>query len=137
MASGLRNYQGGPVVKGNHMSQGWIIGLLGIWLVAASFLYPYRLFYAGSDFLAGLAIAVSGYTMLREKTWQGWVALFLGIWLVVSIFIPVLRVRPGAYWNSIGSGIIAIIAGFLSINRPPRPPADASTREKPPGSPTF
>jgi hypothetical protein len=100
------------------MWQGWITGLLGVWLVISTFFGLDRAFYAWNDFIVGLIIGILGLTMAKATAWQGWLAVALGVWLIIASFIPGLQEGTGLYVNNIISGVVGMIAGFSVVQAP-------------------
>jgi len=96
------------------MWQGWVNGILGIWLIITAFFGASRAFYAWDNFIVGIIIAICGFSMLNVRSWQGTVSIIVGIWLIISAFIPQLHYGAGVYWNDIISGVVALIAGFAA-----------------------
>ncbi len=76
------------------MWTGWVIGILGIWMVISPFL---------------------GFASVGARPWQGWLAGIVGVWLFIAGFIPGLRFDGGVYWNDILCGIAFVIFGFAAV----------------------
>jgi hypothetical protein len=97
------------------MWTGWVIGVLGIWMVITPFLGFAMLGNAWNDWAVGVVCAVLGFAMTGSRAWQGWLAGIVGVWLFVAGFIPGLRSYAGLYWNDILVGIAFIIFGFSAV----------------------
>ena len=97
------------------MWQGWVNGLLGVWLFIAAFLNLGAKGNFWDDLIVGIIVAVVGYLMLKQKPWQSWVSIIVGIWLIIAAFIPSLVVGAGNTWNLIISSILVMIAGFGAL----------------------
>lgn len=99
------------------MWQGWINGLLGLWLVLAAFL---KLTPAGNlwdNLIVGVVVAIVGFLMISKKSWQGWTSGLLGVWLIIAAFIPSLQTHTGNLWNDLIVGVVVAIAGFAALGK--------------------
>jgi hypothetical protein len=95
------------------MRRGWIIGMLGVWLLLQPFFAQYPAFSAWwNTFFVGIVIGGIGLSMINVKHWQGWISVWLSIWLIISSFIPLLHHGNGFYFNNFFCGLIALTAGF-------------------------
>ncbi|HLV32677.1 MAG TPA: SPW repeat protein [Chitinispirillaceae bacterium] len=97
------------------MWQGWVNGILGVWLFITPFFYFTPSTYAWHNFIVGLVIGFCGFSMSRVRQWEGVLSILVGLWLVISTFIPVLRMYPGVYYNNMITGALAAIAGFSAV----------------------
>ncbi len=105
------------------MWTGWVIGILGIWMVISPFLGFSSLGNAWDDWIVGVICAILGFASVGARPWQGWLAGIVGVWLFIAGFIPGLREGAGVYWNDILVGIAFIIFGFAAVGGR-RPTAD-------------
>jgi hypothetical protein len=97
--------------------KGWVILILSIWLIIASFI-PGIVGSKGAnlaDFLiVGLIVLILGALMIKTSKIGGWIELLVGIWLVISAFIPgITGSKAGAMVNGLIFGIIALIFAFF------------------------
>lgn len=97
------------------MWQGWVNGILGVWLFITPFFYFLPSTYAWHNFIVGIVIGLSGFSMSRVRQWEGVLSIVVGVWLIVSTFILALRVFPGVYYNNMITGFLAAIAGFSAV----------------------
>jgi sulfite exporter TauE/SafE len=98
------------------MWQGWVNGILGLWLIVTAFLGFGSSGNLWNDLIVGIIVAILGYSITKPKGWQGWIAFILGLWLIiVGLFIGGLRVGGGALWNNLIVGIIVAITGFGAL----------------------
>lgn len=96
----------------DRMLQAWTNGLLGAWLFGSAFLNFTPNGNLLNDFLVGVAAAIAGFTMTKEKPWQGWLTGVTAVYLVIAGFVWVLVTNPGNLYNNVTVGIILMIGGF-------------------------
>ncbi|MBW1698608.1 MAG: SPW repeat protein [Deltaproteobacteria bacterium] len=98
------------------MWQGWINGILGLWVIVSAFVV------AGSktgnmanDLIAGIVLLVLGlWAGANHKSWQEWVIAIVGAWMIFAgIWFP--SSYGGNMANDLIAGIIVAIAGFWSV----------------------
>lgn len=99
------------------MWQAWTIGILGLWLIAASFLKFGPVGILLDNLIVGIIVGIVGFLVVKIKvsSWQGWTAGILGIWLIVASFIPSLRTYTPNLWNDLITGVLVAIAGFAAL----------------------
>ena len=97
------------------MFNAWIIGLLGIWMVIASFTAMSTYANGWNDWIVGIISIVLGFSISRDHMWQRGLAGVVGIWLFISGFIPSLRFGHSLIGNDVIVGILLIIAGFAAM----------------------
>lgn len=100
------------------MVYGWVIGILGAWLLVEPFLVLAPTANAIVDWAAGGLALLAAFGLLRRAagaSWQGWVVVVAGAWLVAAPFMPALVDRPWSFWNTLLSGIVLCIAGFGAV----------------------
>jgi len=96
------------------MFHGWITGVLGIWLIVASFIVTGgEINNLANDLIVGLIVAVAGLSaFITRRVWLGLVTGILAIWLIFSAFLffnnQFLYAR-----NNLIVGVITTILGFL------------------------
>ncbi len=95
------------------MWQGWINGILGLWLIVAAFVI------AGSKtgnlingLITGIVLLVLGlWAAVHHKNWQDWVVSVVGAWMIVAGFW-----FPSSYGgnvaNDIIAGVVVAVAAF-------------------------
>jgi hypothetical protein len=104
-------------MKSKNSWQAWIIGLLGLWLIAAAFLKFDSAVNLWNNLLVGLIVGILGYTIIKQKIWQSWTCMVLGVWMIIAAFVPSLTIDKGYLWNDIISGIIITIGGFGALGK--------------------
>ncbi len=100
------------------MAYGWVIGVLGAWLLVEPFLVLVPVANAVVDWAVGGVALVAGIALAARgprAAWQGWVAALAGAWLIAAPFMPALIDRPWSFWNTLLSGIVLCIAGFAAV----------------------
>lgn len=99
----------------------WIIGIVGLWIVASSFVSDNIEFVLWSNVTSGLIVAIAGFSMVKVKPEFGWVAGIFGIWMLFIPFVTTLHTDTGLMWNGIIAGFIAALDGFSSLaSKPPK-----------------
>lgn len=96
-------------------TNGWIIGIVGLWLIISALIGFTPLFILWSNILSGAIIAITGFSFIKQKPELGWVAGILGIWILISAFFPGLHTAPGLLWNGILVGAVVAIDGFVTL----------------------
>ncbi len=96
------------------MWTGWVIGILGIWMIITPFLGFSPLGNAWDNWIVGVICAILGFASMGARRWQGLLAGIVGVWLFIAGFIPGLRYSPGVYWDDILVGIAFIVFGFAA-----------------------
>lgn len=97
------------------MWQGWVNGILGLWLIVAAFLNFSPKGNLWDNLIVGIIVAVLGFWIVKPKPWQGWLAGIVGILLIIAAFIPSLQVHSANLWVDLIAGILVAIAGFGAI----------------------
>ncbi len=87
------------------MWQGWVNGIVGIWLIVSGLIGGLQ--QSWNYIIFGAVIAVLGFWSATRR-WQGWVDGVLGVWLIVSGIIASLM----APVNSIIVGIVVAVMSF-------------------------
>ena len=104
------------------MWQEWICGLIGIWLIVASFtIAGSRTGNLTNDLLVGIVLLILGiWAAVADKKWQSWVIAVVGAWMIVAGFwFPASH--GGNIANYLIAGAVTAIAGFWAgISRAPR-----------------
>jgi hypothetical protein len=103
----------------------FIAALLGIWAVAAPFVFPWDVcpWVWVANIIPGIVAALLGLVFSARPrkglAWLLWLAFLVGIWLVVSPFIAGYAIVFDVLWaNFLPGGLIAIlcaIAGFMAL----------------------
>jgi hypothetical protein len=106
-----------PLIPEDTMRSGLLIGMLGLWLVASTFVDLDPLVVTWNAWAVGVIAAAWGFGVLGGRPWQGVVAGVLGLWLVVFGFIAVTQTGPILVWSNILVGIGLALAGLLPIKR--------------------
>ena len=99
------------------MWQSWTNALLGIWLISAAFLGLDPSTNIWNDLIVGVVVAISSFTILKDKQWQGWLAVVFAAWTIIAAFVPPLTGGIGCVYNDLISGLIITITGFASMGR--------------------
>lgn len=95
--------------------QGWVNGVLGIWLIAVPF------FGLGLNIpvlvVTGIVIAIVGFwaAAMRPGMWQQWVNGILGLWVIAVPFL--LLTGATLFWTLGITGLIVAILGFWAAAR--------------------
>ena len=97
------------------MWQGWVNGILGVWLVVAAFISLGTQGDFWNDIVVGIVAAVVGFLMVKAKPWQGWLTGLVGLWLIAAAFIPGLTGQTGNFWNDLAVGVLLMIGGFSAV----------------------
>lgn len=95
--------------------QGWILGVIGLWIVLTGFIGLGRNAIFWSNLLSGLIIMRVAMDLSRGKIIAGWFALFFGIWMVLTAFIPGFQAAHRLFWNALVAGGLTAITGFASL----------------------
>ena len=105
------------------MWQGWINGILGLWLIVASFtIAGSKGANLASGLITGIILLVLGlWVAVSYKGWQSVVVAVIGAWMIIAgLWFPSSYVATVA--NDILSGAVVAIAGiwagFLRAFRP-------------------
>ncbi len=102
------------------MWTGWVVGILGIWMIISPFLGFGAMGYAWIDWVVGVICAILGFASVGARPWQGWLTGIVGVWLFIAGFIPGLHQGAGVYWNDILVGIAFVILGLaMALTRAP------------------
>ncbi|MGK7370152.1 MAG: SPW repeat domain-containing protein [Candidatus Halalkalibacterium sp. M3_1C_030] len=101
-------------------TKSWIIGIVGLWILASAFLNVSHEFILWSNLIAGALVSGFGFALVPEKPGLGWTAGILGLWLIVTAFIPGLHEGMGLLWNGIIAGIIVTYDGFYALSTSPK-----------------
>ncbi len=97
------------------MWQGWISGILGLWLLVSAFTV------AGNktgdltnDLILGIVFLILGiWAGIIHKSWQSWVVAVIGTWMVIAgLWFPASY--GGNLANDLIMGAVVAIAGFWS-----------------------
>jgi hypothetical protein len=95
------------------MWQGWINGILGLWLIVAAFVIT------GSQtgnqvngIIVGIVLWVLGlWAAIRRKSWHDWLVTFIGLWIFIAAFW-----FPSSHWgnvvNDLAAGVVVAIVSF-------------------------
>jgi hypothetical protein len=95
------------------MSKGWLVWILGLWLVVTTFLGLGATFTVWNAWIIGVIAAAWGFGRVRATPWQGWLSGVLGFWLILFGFIPALHDGAVLLWNNVLVGLALAVAGFL------------------------
>jgi len=101
----------------NKQSSGWIITILGIWVLISAFLQFQSNAYFWIDLLDGAVIAIVGFATIPNNATIGWISGIIGLWLMVASFIGGLHIGSGLYWNNLLSGIVIAIMGLSELGQ--------------------
>jgi len=82
------------------MANGWVIGVLGIWMVIVPFLGFAAAANSWIDWIVGVIVAIFSFTLTPAHPGQGWIAGIVAAWLFIAGFIPGLVHGPGTWWNA-------------------------------------
>jgi hypothetical protein len=102
-----------------HQWQDWINLLLGLWMIASTWI-------VGSDagsaaivnyYVVGLAVAASAIAALTAfQIWEEWVNLVLGTWLLVSPWFLGLSAMSAIGLNSLAIAILIVVCSGSALS---------------------
>ena len=95
------------------MWQGWINGILGLWLIVAAFtIAGSKAANLANGLIAGIILLVLGlWAAVSYKGWQSLVVAVIGAWVIVAgLWFPSSYVATVA--NDIIAGVVVAIAGI-------------------------
>lgn len=103
----------------------WVNFILGLWLIVAPFVLPYRDISAAlwNNVIVGVIIAVlAGWRALGKEsvrmTVTSWVVALLGLWTMIAPFVLRYAGNANAMWNGVIVGIVvAIVATYRALDR--------------------
>jgi F0F1-type ATP synthase membrane subunit a len=92
-----------------------IVGLAGVWLIAAAFVVPPGIAAVYNNWAVGFVATIAAISMSGNRRWERPIATALTIWLFISGFVPsVLSGRP-LFINELGVGLV-LVAAAVSAN---------------------
>jgi hypothetical protein len=91
-----------------------IIGLLGLWLIAAAFLVPQGESAVYNNWLVGLIAANVAIGMSGNQRWERPLAAGAAIWLFVSGFVPSVLQGRAMTINELAVGIALTVAAVFA-----------------------
>jgi hypothetical protein len=98
---------------------GWVVALLGLWMLFASLLGLPPRAHALNDWAVGVIVAGTAWVRLEAThgALPGLAAVGVAAGLVIAGFRPDLLHPPGLFWNSLIGGLALVITGFLADRR--------------------
>lgn len=96
------------------MLRAWITGVLGIWLIVASFVITGgKVNNLANDLIVGIIVAIASFSaFITKRIWLSLITGILATWLILSAFLffsnQFLYAR-----NNLIVGVIITILGFL------------------------
>lgn len=97
------------------MTNSWILGILGIWMVVTPFLGFASTANSWIDWIVGIVCMIAAFAIAAEKPWQGRVGGMVAVWSIVAGFIGGLVSGAGVWWNDILVGLAFIVTGFTAL----------------------
>jgi hypothetical protein len=91
-----------------------IVGMAGVWLIAASFIGP-TWFMVYNNWLVGFVAAMAALAMSGNRRWERPIAGGLAIWLFVSGFVPSALTGQALHVNELVVGV-GLLAAAISAN---------------------
>ena len=89
-----------------------IVGMAGLWLIAAAFIVPAGLPAVYNNWLVGAVGTIAALMMSGNRRWERPVATTLTIWLFISGFVPSVLNRPTFFFNELGIGLVLVVAAI-------------------------
>ena len=87
-----------------------VVGLAGIWLIAAAFIVPAGKLAVYNNWAIGAVATIAALMMSGNRRWERPIATALTIWLFISGFVPsVLGGRP-LFVNEMAVGVLLVLA---------------------------
>jgi hypothetical protein len=91
----------------------WITGILGLWVALAGIIGFTPSFTLWDNLIAGIVIAIFGFSLVRGSALRGWVTGILGLWVIVAGFIPALEQGAALFWDNLLVGLVIAIAAWI------------------------
>jgi hypothetical protein len=89
-----------------------LVGLAGVWLIAAAFVVPDGTLAVYNNWLVGFVATIAAIMMSGNRRWERPLAATATIWLFISGFVPsVLSGRP-LMMNELVIGVLLVVAGI-------------------------
>src|SRR5579872_6366562 len=98
-------------------AKGAILGVLGLWLIAAGLIDFGVRANIWNDWIVGVIVGVVGFSLAYRAPGAGIVSGILGFWMIASGFINGVQTGSGARWDDIVIGAIIAIAGYSIVRR--------------------
>ena len=89
-----------------------IVGLVGVWLLAAPFVVPSSVDNVYNNWLMGAIVTNAALMMASNRKWERPVAAGAGIWLFMSGFVPSLLRGGSLVRNDVAIAAILILAAL-------------------------
>lgn len=99
------------------MWQGWINGILGVYLFIVAFIGYGETGNMWNSLIVGIIAAIAGFLMVKEKPWEGWICGIVGVWLIIAAFIPSVVGTTANTLSWILSGLLLMISGFAALGK--------------------
>ena len=89
-----------------------VVGLAGVWLLAAAFIIPSQTAAVYNNWMVGAIATIAALAMSGNRRWERPIATGLAIWLFISGFVPsVLSGRP-FFVNELAVGVLLVVAAI-------------------------
>lgn len=112
--------------------QDWIMGIVGIWLIASPWVLNFATVPAGdvttmavgagmtglswNFIISGLvALLVAGSALTAYRQWEEWIGAALGLWLIASPWVIQFTELKTAFWSATASGVVVLIAAAWNL----------------------
>ena len=92
--------------------KGKIIGLVGIWVIAAGLWRFNPLGEVWSDIFAGVIVGILGFSLSPSIARYRWLTGLAGVWLIAAAFIPALNSGTPIEVHNLIVGLLVMILGF-------------------------
>jgi SPW repeat len=89
-----------------------LIGITGLWLLAAPFVLPDSTSQVYNNWLVGLIVTIAALVMSSQRVWERPIATAAGVWLFICGFVPSLLRGTALVDNDIVVGAVLIIAAL-------------------------
>lgn len=95
----------------------WVSGIVGLWVALAGIIGFTPTFTLWDNLIAGIVIAIAGFSLVRASPPHGWIAGILGLWVIVAGFLPALENGSALFWNNLLVGLAIAITALSSAGR--------------------
>ena len=89
-----------------------IVGLAGLWLLAAAFIIPSGDAAVYNNWLVGAIATIAALAMSGNRRWERPLATGLSIWLFISGFVPSVLSGRALRVNELAVGVLLIVAAI-------------------------
>jgi hypothetical protein len=92
-----------------------LVGLAGLWLIAAAFILPSGSTAVYNNWFVGFVVTNVALAMSGNRAWERPVATAAGIWLFISGFMPSVLTGQALRINELAVGLV-LVAAAVSAN---------------------